>query len=236
MSRTSHIRTDSTLWSCMFLFLFVLLLVSGCDRKSRYQVMTTVFTGVPPYEEYYTDKPEAVDEEDADASNGPRVYSHPVFEARICSSCHKNVDPAQSDFSAGAPEGLAVDPSAPPPELLLAREKLCTASCHIDKTPRRAIRENLWLHNPVARGKCLACHAPHQSSNPFQLRLPEAEVCVSCHAPDTLTRASHLDKTGNEAELTASCRTCHTVHMGVDSQLLVNEYKEMKMPVMMPAR
>jgi predicted CXXCH cytochrome family protein len=219
----------------MVLF-FVALLVSGCDRKSRYQVMTTVFTGVPPYEEYYADKPEEVDVEDSAASDGPKVYMHPVYEARLCTSCHKNVDSARSDFNTGAPEGLEPDPSAPPPDLLLAREKLCTASCHIDKTPRRAIRENLWLHNPVAQGKCLDCHEPHQSTNPFQLKLPEAEVCISCHAPDSLTRASHLDKTGNEAELAAGCLTCHTVHMGADSQLLASEYKEMKMPVMMPAR
>ena len=199
-------------------------------------MVTTVFTGVPPYDEYYSDKPEEADDEFAESSDGSKVYTHPVYEAQICDSCHEGADSAQADFGMTDPEGLDADPSAPPPELILPAEKLCTGSCHIDKTPRRAIRENLWLHNPVARGKCIECHNPHQSDYPFQLKLPEGKVCVSCHAPDTLTPSNHRDKIGNETELAASCRSCHTVHMGVDNQLLISDYKEMKLPVMMPVQ
>ena len=220
---------------CLFIILAIVIL-SGCDRRSRYRLVTTVFTGVPPYDEYYAeDKENGSGKEEATASGGPRTYDHPVWAASLCNSCHENVSPEQVDMNVTSREGSITDSAISPPALKLPPEKLCIASCHIDKTPRRAIRENLWLHTPAAQGKCLECHAPHQSSNPFHLKQSKKELCVSCHKPDTLSPIGHLDNMPDRDELAQSCTSCHNVHMGTDNLLLTRDYEEVRQPVMMPA-
>lgn len=223
---------------CVYLFCVCLILafVSGCDRQTRYTLLTTFFTGVPSYEEYYAEKKPAEEKQEQKSEIeqvGVDSTVHPVFEAGLCNSCHKGVSDEQAEaYLAG--EGFASsDSSSAAPELLYPKNRLCT-SCHNDKTPKRAIKEGFWLHNPVARGACLACHEPHRSDYPDLLRMPKTEVCESCHTGEELEQAHTLEN--GTIDYAEKCLSCHNVHKGKSEKLLLSDYVESEQPVMMPDR
>lgn len=215
---------------CLFFLLIpVCFLVSGCEQQTQYSILTTIFTGVPPMEELYGEAaPEkTVAETFSLAQSDEYMYQHPLWADGQCASCHilsehtavqavkqsknNSLAPA-ADYKAGGPTVAG---------LLLPADKLCI-KCHLDKTARRAIRDRLWLHNPVAQGKCLACHAEHQSPHQAHLRLSPAELCLSCHKVEQLPEAC-ADGPG-----TRKCLGCHNTHMGKNRKLLASEYTEVK--------
>ena len=110
-------------------------------------------------------------------------------------------------------------------KLTLAKNELCT-QCHLDKTAKRALTDNLWLHNTTAKGDCLACHDPHQSNNEKTLRQPPSVLCLPYHQKGQFL-ATTVHQTGEE------CLSCHNPHMGIDRNLLKKEYKEIKTPVVL---
>ena len=55
------------------------------------------------------------------------------------------------------------------------RKSCQTASCH----PR--IGRKKFLHGPLKKGECLACHNPHGTSSPAFTSKPRQELCFSCH-------------------------------------------------------
>lgn len=81
--------------------------------------------------------------------------------------------------------------------------------------------ENLWLHNTTAKGECLACHDPHQSSNSKTLLQPRAVLCLPCHK-----EGNYLTTPVHQTE--EECLSCHNPHMGINKNLLTKEYKEIK--------
>src|SRR5262245_61762869 len=70
----------------------------------------------------------------------------------------------------------------------------CT-SCHVPKTQEahsftvktcaschQMVKANdTFVHGPVAAGECLACHDPHGSDEPQQVRAFGSEICQRCH-------------------------------------------------------
>lgn len=110
-----------------------------------------------------------------------------------------------------------------PGPLLAGKDKLCS-SCHTDKTGLRAIKDQLWLHNPTAKGDCLACHDAHQSKYSGVLHKPADQICLPCHPADKLAGLP-MHRQGNEP-----CLSCHNPHMGKDRRLLKLEYQEVKQP------
>jgi predicted CXXCH cytochrome family protein len=111
-----------------------------------------------------------------------------------------------------------------PGELKSVADKLCSG-CHVDKTALRAISDRLWLHNPTAKGECLACHDPHQSKFSGVLRKPAEQICQSCHSSASLAALPLHPVDGRP------CLECHNPHMGRDRILLRKEYQEQKQPV-----
>jgi predicted CXXCH cytochrome family protein len=209
--------------------LSLLTIGSGCDRHTQYAILTTVFTGVPPMEELFTDKvrEEKAKQEDLAEKSRETLYQHPLWAANQCTACHeagadgelKRVEAVESELPEPDPaKGMPVG-------LILPPDKLCI-KCHLDKTARRAIRGRLWLHNPVAQGDCLSCHSKHQSPNQAHLRLPLREICSSCHKsdqlPDACLEGSIRDQPKN------NCLNCHNTHMGRDRFLLTRDYQEIK--------
>jgi predicted CXXCH cytochrome family protein len=209
--------------------LSVLTITAGCDRQTQYSVLTTVFTGVPPMEELYGD---TLSEEKAKFDGSVEkseaiMFLHPLWAARKCSVCHI--------ISADEKMNMVEDGNGEPPEasskktampaLVMPTNKLCI-NCHLDKTARRAIRDRLWLHNPVAKGDCLSCHSAHQSSNLAHLKQSPDKICAICHEPDKLPRECLSGPTNEQTN--NNCLNCHNTHMGRNRFLLTQDYKETK--------
>lgn len=208
----------------------LLLVLSACDRQIQYAVLTTVFTGVPPMDELYGDTvPEQDAKEIAALGRDNRVvFKHPLWESRQCGACHQPSAAGDTVSFEWQIEQFGVADLAELPAvggLLLPADKLCV-KCHLDKTGRRAIRERLWLHNPVARGDCLACHSEHKSLNLSILKRPLAETCLPCHQADQLP-VDCASGDGGDSE-TPDCLSCHNTHVGRDRMLLRRDFTEVK--------
>lgn len=218
------------------------LLLCGCSRQARHDVLTFFFTGVPPLEEEATTAGQAGVKTAADTRQQkpversekqqkppqPQYYSHTVWLEGQCDACHqsKNLYTFQSTRPGGATPGQRVffSGGGMPGELKSVADKLCSG-CHIDKTALRAIRDRLWLHNPIAKGECLACHDPHQSKFSGVLHKPAEQICQTCHSSASLAALSLHPVDGRP------CLECHNPHMGRDRILLRKVYQEQKQPV-----
>ncbi len=202
------------------LFLLLLCMVLGCEQKTQYEILTTIFTGVPPMEELYADKvPDEKEElQEITEKIKNKMHLHPLWAAAQCTACHV----------AGSDELLYTDSvNGLMPELIQPAETLCL-KCHFDKTTRRAIRGRLWLHAPVARGECLSCHNAHQSPHQAHLRVKPGKICSSCHESNQLPQACFDNPRDGTAE--NECLNCHNAHMGRNSFLLKSDYIEAEIP------
>jgi predicted CXXCH cytochrome family protein len=217
---------------CVVLFI-LLAVLPGCDRQTRYTLLTTFFTGVPPYEEYYADDRETSAGEDSTSVKEPEApqYSHAFFAEGKCDICHtmpqdRLPPPADrnqtADFDTQRQERLL---SAP---LRIGAEKLCL-ECHTDKSARQAIRNRLVLHSPVAQGNCTGCHATHNSAHKALLSKEPAQLCTACHAPDkaVLPAACFATPPGYDTK-EVHCLVCHNPHMGANKSLLTRDHAEVK--------
>lgn len=218
----------------IFMILLFTTSLTGCEPHTRHQVLTFFFTGVPPLEESEpvakiqeqpTPPPAKILEKPGPAAS-QTLFSHPVWAAGTCTPCHESM----STFSTpGVKKTLTTvfesGGGMPGGKLTLAKNELCT-QCHKDKTPKRALADNLWLHNTTAKGDCLTCHDPHQSNNAKTLRQAPAIICLPCHKEGKfLTTPVHQTKD--------ECLSCHNPHMGINKNLLTKEYKEVKTPVVL---
>ena len=227
-------------WAVLFLWAVVL---SGCSPQARHTLLTFFFTGVPPLES--EQRPAAspgpivtadqqsvpvLQDDEAPAVTAPpkpkqEYYSHPLWEDGSCAACHQ-VNKLFS-FTPGAAGGkrkttpVFYAGGGMPGPLLKPKDTLCN-ECHTDKAGRRAIRENLWIHNPAAKGECLACHDAHQSRLTGVLRMPTDQLCRSCHTEEKLAALP----TPHQGE--GPCLSCHNPHLGKDRRLLTAEYREVK--------
>ncbi len=77
-------------------------------------------------------------------------------------------------------------------------------------------------HRPVDEGKCTACHTPHSTNYPKQLKAPASEVCFSCHKKLGEKIAASTYRHGpiraNE------CYQCHLVHGSNYRKLLRDKF------------
>jgi predicted CXXCH cytochrome family protein len=152
---------------CILLCAAGMAILGGCEAKTRYQVLSFFFDGVPEPGKKATGAggagPVAGSAAGAPAQ---RASQHGPFAAKLCSACH--------------------DPNTN--ALLLPRSQLCL-KCHTFAAVRRQ-------HGPVASGGCLVCHDPHRSSNEYLLVSPAREFCTYCHDPAEInTREVHQGNT-----------------------------------------
>lgn len=223
------------------------VLLGGCTRETRHEVLTFFFTGVPPLESPAETVPQpqgtgggktpppaergsrfTVESKQQTSSKPPvkpQYYSHRVWLEGQCDACHQGsklflfqtpaaTGTAQSERVFFAGGGM-------PGPLKSSADKLCSG-CHVDKTGLRAIRDQLWLHNPTAKGDCLACHDPHQSKHSGVLRKPAEQICQPCHT-DAALAALPTHRYNDRP-----CLACHNPHMGKDRNLLSKDYQEEK--------
>jgi len=82
-------------------------------------------------------------------------------------------------------------------------DKKCTA-CH-----QMVKKNDTFVHGPVAAGECLACHDPHGSDEPAQVRAFGADLCQKCHVE---MKARLAEKRFTHAPAKEDCATCHNPH------------------------
>ncbi len=217
MSRATFVHT-------LMILLFAVPL-AGCNPQTRHKALTFFFTGVPPLDAIEK-QPAAREPKPITTPEKPikvtpaRLFSHPVWQAGRCSSCHDTTATFMTPGLNGKSTKIFETGGGMPGKLILPKNKICL-QCHTDKTPMRALEDNLWLHNTTAKGNCLACHDPHQSKHKSILRQPTAVLCLPCHKKGLyLTTPIHQTK--------KECLSCHNPHMGINKNLLTKEYKEIK--------
>jgi len=137
-------------WTILWVFLLALL--SGCGGKTRYQVLTFFFDGVPPPEEARGEAGKRNQKEGAPAAAAARYMEHGPYAAKQCESCHVKASN----------------------RLVLPIDELCF-QCHTLDIRKKHI------HGPLASGGCKECHNPHGSRYPFLLVSEPKESCLRCH-------------------------------------------------------
>ncbi len=203
-------------------------LMFGCDPITKYRVLSFFFDGVPVPPGLAEDEPEEVtgpwgmklDPNDPaaqkylagragtrrpqDSSKPEHVYYHAPYYNRNCDPCHY----AKGSFQA------------------VVAEDICR-KCHDSYYD---LREDDWVHGPVALGKCQMCHEPHEASHEALLKDPMPDLCFSCHdAKQTLGGIHHVEA------LSLGCPTCHDPHSAgnrlllIDSMSLARRKKKAKM-------
>jgi len=139
-------------------FCIVLLMLSGCEPRTNYKVLSFFFDGVPDPDKQVT---VSTEKSDANKTKGSLGATHGPFASRQCEACHKRT------------QGNV---------LVLPKEKLCVM-CH-----ELSFEGMQWVHGPVASGGCMICHNPHQSAYRFLLAAPAREVCFRCHEESAVMR------------------------------------------------
>lgn len=177
-------------------------IVTGCSLRNDYELITFLFTGVPPLEELQapTDvlPPDeegkilqmvaAEEEEQQPEELPPALYKHAPFAENNCDACH----------NPGGANQLFTEP-----------RKLCFR-CHEDFG-----QSFPWVHGPVAVGFCNACHEPHQSKNEFLLVSKSGDICFKCHLKQDIFATTY-----HEAARSELCVGCHDPHGSTDRWLL----------------
>ena len=178
----------------LMLLVFFGIFFLSCDEVKHHETLTFFFDGVPPL------RPGMLQEEPVDsnsiepdqAGQKPAWYVHEP--KKDCSNCHDKRK--QRSFSTQKFLNTPVP-------------KLCY-SCHDNHTI-----SVLYVHGPVANGKCLFCHNPHKSKIEHLLIAAEPGLCYQCHDIDSIKLIpAHLSKQ------LSSCTDCHTPHASSIKALL----------------
>jgi predicted CXXCH cytochrome family protein len=168
---------------------------------------------------------------------GVKVPHKPLTQEGGCSSCHS------AHYSAN--------------KRLLPFDELNTClSCHdtdnLGSPPLRNIKKDLeakkYLHGPIKKGECAACHDPHGSDNfrmlrgsyPAELYVPYKDgiygACLNCHEKNLLRFADttiytkfrngkrnlHYVHVVNSRK-SRTCRVCHQAHASNGEKLIDKE-------------
>lgn len=188
------------------------ILLSGCS----YQVLTFFFTGVPDPNnvEVIADSTAGsavIGEQDEVSGYRPhlipdqRTFTHGPWVNKRCDVCHQSGSGKRFNMAGGRSISGG---------FILEEKELCL-SCHDDKQFRNTSDE-LWLHGPVANGKCTNCHNPHESARRFMLTATnDIELCSGCHNDQDI-HVSRPVATATGAE----CTVCHNPHASRQQYLL----------------
>lgn len=123
------------------------------------------------------------------AQMGKAQYVHGPVGAGQCNVCHV-------EAKKGHPTGKKPDFK------LAATGKALCEKCHqpVDKFE--------FKHTPVKNGECTACHDPHQSDAPKQLKKKKtSELCYSCHK-----NTQQIKKSQHGPVASGDCNVCHNPH------------------------
>jgi len=178
----------------------VLFCAIGCDRESRYKVLTFFFEGVPEpgakkARRWVSDANTVtmtnaqLRDQQKDGNRaapvdklGQRLSSRHDF-SRECDKCH----------TGGMTSGHQ-ELRAPLPDLCY--------SCHSDLH-----QKGDYLHGPLYVGECVFCHEPHSSGFIHLQKAPQPDLCLRCHQESDLVLIP-----GHREALQGVCTDCHDPH------------------------
>lgn len=144
------------------------MLSIGCQARTRYEVLSTFFDGVPTPAPVVSAEPEQPSQGVDQALQRARFGEHGPYAAKLCTACHASA--ASNSFVA-------------------PREQLCF-QCHEFPADKK------YVHGPLASGGCTACHDPHSSRYRYLLVSESDSFCVHCHDAQAVARVSaHTDVT-----------------------------------------
>lgn len=212
-------------------------ILSACSAQSRYRLKTIVFTGVPPLESVPGEQEsEAIPQvsnadqlakqqrhRDAMVSN---FWTHGPFAAGECQLCHALGH--STSFGAYAGATMASSGQSTSSRLTVKSNRLCT-TCHTQHDRSAARQRGLNQHRPVAAGRCMECHDPHQSLRQYMLRDTDEVLCGQCHDLPMPDR-THLDAQDRR------CTSCHNAHVSTEPALLKSERSELRLLYDRPPR
>lgn len=144
-----------------------------------------------------------------------------------CYGCHRSITTPShvhgpvGTFSCAWCHALGGDPKYSTPK----RDATLCGECHVETMKR--VRGWKLRHGPVDVGMCEICHDPHGSEEPYLMRRPVNELCLSCHEDvakgihvvRTTRNESHPlsgkpDMNPNRQGLDIACISCHNPHGG----------------------
>jgi len=85
-----------------------------------------------------------------------------------------------------------------------AQQKVCL-TCHADFEEKL---KKAFVHTPIKKGGCTACHNPHTSHYPKQLEAEASSLCLTCHKAMLPAGARSTHKVAAEGK----CVQCHDPH------------------------
>jgi predicted CXXCH cytochrome family protein len=138
---------------------------------------------------------------------GTAPTTHAPFSGGDCLSCHLPHASAHESLLSGPPAQVCA---------------LChdVAGAAAAGTASAGAPAGGSSHPPVARGQCLACHAPHSGHKPALLRRAEARgLCLSCHE-EQARALSRSDLSRHAPFESDSCLACHAPHASAQERLL----------------
>lgn len=202
----------------------------GCSAKTKYEILTFFFTGVPPFEEEIGQH-EGTDVQSANTVERtpppkPTLVFHKPYADKQCQKCHKTRG-MFGRFSQKA-VSISLSPMGDSPGILVVPLKELCVRCHANISLVQTMEEKLWLHAPVATGKCTICHNPHQAPFPSLLIKAPQELCSGCHSEGLILKnaVEHNEK--------KTCLECHNPHLGKNRLMLAKDYKEVMVPPVDP--
>lgn len=180
------------------IFVVLLLLIigwtsTGCEKRTRYMVLSTVFDGVPDPDAPPKEEPGNIKLAQAGGQKGQpqgptKTYKHPPAEGSDdCTFCHGK------NMMVQPPKGLCV-------------------KCHSH------VHKNLKFIHPPAETACTTCHDVHEGPSQYLLRKSPPALCLKCHDKGTENKPCSRPDTRE-----TDCLTCHEPHGGRDKFYLVKD-------------
>lgn len=193
--------TRKLLILCSVVLCGVLVIVAGCDRESRYKVLTFFFEGVPPLdgEKDAAGSGVTTTDESLQSVVGEKPVSRVSKQSRKVK--HKPVKNCNKCHMGGMNSGQR--------KLIMPMPDLCY-SCHTNYHEADG-----YVHGPIAVGDCIFCHDPHGSKYVHLLKAPQPKLCEQCHIPEYMEFIS-----GHETMPDTICTDCHDPHVSSMKKLL----------------
>ena len=147
------------------------------------------------------------------------VFIHGPKAAGECYHCHQKSTGPGYGRKGKRRQGVPTLNETMPGNVKGSISKLCI-ECHVTKTARSAVDNELWLHGPLAAGICNSCHHHHSSRYNYMLVSKSSrDLCSRCHAEGFLTQS-------DEHKGSDECISCHNPHLGKNRYLLKKDYVE----------
>lgn len=147
-----------------------------------------------------------------------KKYAHAPAINWLCTSCHTSDVGLYNLLDKGKSKFIAPDPIS----------SRCF-SCH--EKLKDEFEQKRFKHEPTESGRCNKCHNPHATNSSKHLRMPEWELCTSCHKDKindghivkTFSRKAHPThgvKDPSRPGKDLSCISCHNPHVSNTAYLL----------------